>query len=226
MLTVSALVFDLDDTLFCEQEYVLSGLTAVGQYLEKEYKLPHFTDVATDLYHQGRRGNLFNLAFEILQFTYSFELIECLITVYRSHTPALSLFSDAAIVLEQYRKKYKMALLTDGYLIAQRNKVAALNIASYFDYIIYTDEYGRQCWKPSPFAYKKVADYFSLSPAQLIYISDNPNKDFIAPNQLGWHSVMVKREKGEYSHMTHIPLPQKAEFEISSLLELSNIIEN
>ena len=33
---------------------------------------------------------------------------------------------------------------------------------------------------------------WDLSPAQLIYIGDNPDKDFFAPRALGWETARVR----------------------------------
>ena len=41
-----------------------------------------------------------------------------------------------------------MGLLSDGYLEVQQNKFKALDLAVFFDAVLFTDELGRQYWKP------------------------------------------------------------------------------
>jgi FMN phosphatase YigB (HAD superfamily) len=57
-------------------------------------------------------------------------------------------------------------------------------------------------------------------------VGDNPGKDFIAPNELGWQTVQIRRAEGEYGR-TADPAPkpaQQARCVISSLRELRSII--
>jgi putative hydrolase of the HAD superfamily len=35
--------------------------------------------------------------------------------------------------------------------------------------------------------------------ARFLYVGDNPDKDFLAPNRLGWTTVMVRDERNLHS---------------------------
>jgi putative hydrolase of the HAD superfamily len=58
---------------------------------------------------------------------------------------------------------------------------------------------------------------------ECVYVADNPLKDFITANKLGWMTVQICREGGEYAKI----IPEKsheANFQIKSLLELANLL--
>ena len=192
------LVFDLDDTLFPEEQFVLSGFQAVDRCLQEKGHSGFFGMAAT-LFDRGVRGNIFDLSLAELKISTSRLLISDLIQVYRNHIPSLTLHKDAAWALNYFHGKAKIGLITDGYLETQRNKISALQIAPFFEAIIYSDEFGRDHWKPSATPYVKLVEALQCDHNECVYVSDNAQKDFITPNRLGWTTIQISREKGEYS---------------------------
>jgi len=81
----------------------------------------------------------------------------------------------------------------------QNAKIDALGIRSLFDLILLTDAWGREFWKPHPRAFQAAVAHFGLEPGAFVYVSDNPAKDFLAPNALGWHTVRIRRPGGVYA---------------------------
>ena len=219
---IKVIVFDLDDTLFPEHEFVLSGFQAVSNWLEAEYSLPGFFEVGWQFFREGKRNNIFNLTLEKLKFKYESGLIQELLQIYRQHKPTITLHEDAKWAINYFKKSHQLGIITDGYLRTQQNKVEALKIEPNFDAIVYSDLYGRENWKPSPVPYQKIMSTLSCSGKECVYIADNPNKDFITAKKLGWLTVHICREGGEYAKIT----PEKsydANLQIKSLLELKNI---
>lgn len=158
------------------------------------------------MFEEGRRGTIFNAALSLVGATGFDEetLVAALVAVYRGHAPRIALHDDAQWALDHYgagpgsARELDLGLVTDGYAATQRNKVAALNIADRFQAIVYTDDLGRAHWKPSPAPFLKIMEATGRSGADCIYVADNPLKDFVAPNALGWTTVQVVREGGEY----------------------------
>ncbi len=72
-----------------------------------------------------------------------------MVKIYRYNNPNISLYDDAYEVLNRFKSKYKLGLITDGHRGAQWNKIKALDIEKYMDKIIVTDDYGKDYWKPS-----------------------------------------------------------------------------
>lgn len=193
------LVFDLDDTLFPEYSFVLSGFEAVDAWLLEHRGIQGFYAVASMLFEAGERGTIFNQALEQIGLPASPEFVQGLVRVYREHRPQLSLYDDAARALAHYQGRYRLGLITDGYLVTQRNKVAALGIAEYFSVIVYSDEHGREYWKPHEKPYRRCMEALDCSGGDCTYVGDNPTKDFVTARALGWRTIQISRDRGEYS---------------------------
>ncbi|MHC4519195.1 MAG: HAD family hydrolase [Planctomycetota bacterium] len=192
---ITAVVFDLDDTLYDEADYCRSGFQAVARFLVRFSTNACADDVFACLWGHftaGNRTRTFNAALEELAIAPDEDLIRQLVELYRTHRPALTLPPDSRDVLEALKERYTLALLTDGFLPAQRLKVEALGIAAYFKTIVYTEELGRACWKPSPVGFERLIETLDIAPERMAYVGDNETKDFIAPNRLGMLTIQVR----------------------------------
>ncbi|NOU74688.1 HAD-IA family hydrolase, partial [Paenibacillus sp. LMG 31458] len=176
------------------------------------------------LFNQGHKENIFNQSLHLLQVEYDLDMINQMLKVYREHLPRIKLYPDALWALRHASAKAKTGLITDGYLVAQRQKVKSLGLSAYFNLIVYSDEFGRQCWKPSPIPYIKMTEGLGIHPSACVYIGDNPQKDFITAKRLGWTTVCIKRTDGLYGDVVVDP-EYLADYFISSLFELSPFIE-
>jgi len=134
-----------------------------------------------------------NFALDELGINYDDDLIQKLIKVYRNHIPKIALPDDSRDVLAELSDKYTLALLTNGFLPAQQLKVQALGIEKYFKCIIYTEQLGRNYWKPSPAGFEKLLKTLNTKAETTVYVADNEEKDFIAPNKLGMLTIQVIR---------------------------------
>lgn len=203
---IRAVVFDLDDTLYPECEYAYSGFAAVGDWLRSRMACP--TDPARRLmqmFQSGRRGRLFDDLLAEWRCSNAAELIPEMVACYRHHQPTIVLHADAQRAMDRWRGLFQLALITDGPLATQRRKIEALDLSARLDLIICTDQWGRDCWKPSPKAFNMVEQAWAIHGPQCIYIADNPAKDFVAPNLLSWHSVLIQRPAGEYCRAPAAP---------------------
>src|SRR5262249_27135707 len=140
------------------------------------------------------------------------------------HMPDIYLYEDAAWALRYFSEKYPLGLLTDGYAQTQRNKVTALSIADYFQVIVYSDDDGRACWKPSHVPYQKIMTQAEAAGANCCYIADNPSKDFVTARALGWRTVRLVRKGGEYADIEAAE-GHEADHRITSLHQLHGALE-
>ncbi len=218
-------VFDLDDTLVSERDYVISGFAAVGVWVEARFGVAGFGGRALRHFEAGRRGDIFDLALRESGLEADLAVVRDLVHVYRDHTPAIELLEDARWWLEHGRSPdVALALITDGAQLSQQRKVAALGLAPVFEPIVYTDAFGRAGWKPNPTAFQAVmAHYPGVAAAAFTYVGDNPSKDFVAPNALGWRTVRVSRPGGEYLNVA-VPAGGAAQCQIDSLRDLNRAI--
>ena len=98
------------------------------------------------------------------------------------------------------RPRYKLGLLSDGFLPAQRLKLDAIGLGKFFDAILFTEDIGREAWKPSTTGFDHIRQQLGLGHEACAYVADNPAKDFVAPNELGWLSVQWPRPGQVHSH--------------------------
>ncbi|MGA1980819.1 MAG: HAD family hydrolase [Sedimentisphaerales bacterium] len=193
---ITTVIFDLDDTLYDELDYCKSGFKAVAESLSNLVDVLSPEEIFDSLWQQftaGNRTKTFNAALDDLGISYDDKIIEKLVKTYRNHKPKIKLPADSGKILRQLSKKYTLALLTDGFLPAQRLKVQALKIEKYFKCIIYTEQLGRQFWKPSPAGFEKLIKTLNAKPQNIAYVADNQMKDFIAPNKLGFVTIQIIR---------------------------------
>lgn len=219
-----AVVFDLDDTLYDEKQFVFSGFTDVAGFLEDRYgfnRQVSFERMRQLLFEKGR-GKIFNqlLAENGLDCT----IVNDLVQIYRSHLPSLQLYPDAKSLLKSLQSKLKIGLITDGAAKVQWNKIKALGLDNIVNTIIVTDDHGADCWKPSPYPYRLVMERLGMEPENCLYVGDNPEKDFVTAKQLGWHTVRIYRSGGMCCELKKEP-EYEAEFEIHDLYGLVPILE-
>ncbi len=222
MLRHRLVVFDLDDTLYPERDYVASGFAAVGRRVETHQGIHGFSELAWRLFEDGRRGNIFDLAFEQLGVSADKALIEQAVDVYRRHTPTIALFPDAEECLARIDGHTALALISDGPAESQRRKVDALKLSRRIPDIILTEMLGPAYRKPSTLAFEAVEVKHGAAGHTCVYIADNPRKDFIGPKTLGWDTIRVRRPIGLYKD-EHTGEEHAADHTIESLTEaLSN----
>jgi len=221
---IKLVAFDLDDTLYPEISFVQSGFRAVAQEIEKRFSCSNnFYNLLWSIFSDGERTKTFDKTLERAGLPATVKAVKEMVEVYRTHLPAITLYPDAQEILEWLRGGIKTGLITDGYLETQRNKVKALQIETYFDMIIYTDEAGRDSWKPSPWGYKKMMMHFNLQGVQCAYVGDNSLKDFAGAKALGWKTIKLVRSDGLYKNV-HIVSGNEADCSIRTLAELNELI--
>jgi putative hydrolase of the HAD superfamily len=195
-----AVIFDLDDTLYPERDYVLSGFHAVAEWAEAHLSIPAEQGWAElrAYFEAGIRGDTFNRW--LIQHNLEPEpLVPRLIKVYREHQPRIAAFPEVPQLLARLRRAYRIGLLSDGYLEVQQRKITALALAPYFDAIVFSDEWGRTAWKPSPRPFEIALERLKVAAAQSVYVADNPVKDFLGARAAGLATVQVLRSDGEYA---------------------------
>ena len=204
------MVFDLDDTLFPEAAYVAAGFRAVGAALAREHGVEGFGALAAAVAAAGARGDVFDEALRRagVPADDARRLVPWCVAEYRGHRPDIALFPEARAALDRLRGRVKLGVLTDGWLVAQQQKVAALGVADLVDAVVFSDAFGRAHWKPSEVPYRAVAEALGVAHAGCVYVADNPAKDFITARALGWRTIQVARP-GQ-THAADAPSPAHA----------------
>jgi putative hydrolase of the HAD superfamily len=224
---INTVVFDLDDTLYNEIDYCQSGFMAVAKHLANKPGNPNSQSIYESFYNQftiGERNKIFNHALKELGISFDNQCISELVDVYRNHQPEITLPEETRNVLDILYDKFTLGLLTDGFLPAQKLKVQTLGIERYFGCIIYTEELGRDAWKPSDKGFKELIKNLNIEPEMMIYVADNAKKDFIAPNKLGSSTIQLQRPLKIHTEIPNKPQSQP-NYVIHHLRELPILLE-
>jgi putative hydrolase of the HAD superfamily len=62
------------------------------------------------------------------------------------------------------------------------------------------------------------------APEQCVYIADNPIKDFISPNRLGWRTIRIRRSGGIHADLICSDESQTSA-ELKDLKQLPELLE-
>lgn len=187
-------IFDLDDTLYSEKEYLKSGYKKVAELvpmiLDAEKQLWRFFEEKKDAIDQ----------LLLLNGIYSDQLKEKCICAYRSQKPDISLYEGVREMLKRIRLEGKrIAIVTDGRPEGQRAKLKALDVECLVDKIIITDELGGIAFrKPNPLAFEILKDEFQTEYSSMVYIGDNLKKDPLACDVLGIDFIYFHNNESIY----------------------------
>ncbi len=221
MAQVKVLVFDVDDTLYEELTFVKSGFRAVAHFLEEKYVLPSekvYEQFVAEL--EKGREKIFDTVLQQYDLNSKGLVRKCL-SVYRRHKPEIFLYEDAARFLKKF-ESFPIYLVTDGNPTVQQNKVDALLFQNRIKKAFLTGRFGVKNAKPSPYCFEKIKLLENVAPEEIVYVGDNPNKDFVGIKPLGFRTVRMLR--GQYKDL-RLDKEHEAEIEIRNFDELADILQ-
>lgn len=197
---IKVVLFDLDDTLISEDQYIKSGYHHISKIIENKYGL-NVNDIYNDLYrlYMQNSNNVFNRVLDKYNVRYDKEDIVFLVNEYRNHVPNIQFYDDVIPTITELKKQgIYIGIISDGYLSTQKNKAKVLGLYDLFDKVIFTEELGREYWKPHPKAFEIMKQYFNVNYDEMIYIGDNPKKDFFISSIYPMKTIRIYRNKSVY----------------------------
>ena len=213
--------FDLDDTLYRELDYVRSGFRAVARTLEARWGLDAgrvFERLWEILEEQGR-GKVFDTLLEELGLSGQAS-VRGLVRAYRQHAPEIQLPALSRAVLDALADR-PLYLVSDGHKGVQERKLQALDIRGRFRRCYLTHRHGVARAKPSPWAFEQIARREGRPPSQVVYVGDDPRKDFVGIRPLGFRSIRVLT--GSHAGL-RVPAARDAELRVCSLAQVPGLV--
>lgn len=206
--------FDLDDTLYKEIDYLTSAYGEIAASVGHPELLPQMVKWYKEGEDVFQKTNLF-LGIDTPVADY--------LDIYRNHFPAVSLSDGVEDTLDELKHRgITLGIITDGRSVGQRNKIKALNLNRWFDdeNIIVSEEFGSEKTDVKNFKYfeQKYPEH------SFVYVGDNPKKDFIVPNHLGWQSVMLKDDGRNIHKQEAVPMDNLPQITITNIEELLDFI--
>ena len=218
----AVIVFDLDDTLYSEYEYKLSGIRAVVDTVAALYPDWNSDDLLSNIDPDGKDW----LDKLCCHCGFNESEKQVLLWQYRLHRPTLTPYAPHDFLSELTAPFAARALITDGRSLTQRLKLEALGLYSLFDDILVSEACASE--KPDGKRFRYLQDKYAGKADCFIYIGDNLSKDFIAPNALGWITIGL-RPSGRNIHI-HPPGSFSTEYHpafwIDSLQDLASLINS
>jgi putative hydrolase of the HAD superfamily len=210
----SFFVFDLDDTLYPEIDFLKSGYRIISEKI--------LAVTGNDIYEEMiRRYKLKENVFEWISSAYSHKdhnlTTSNLLKFYREHVPLIKLSIDTKQFLQALKEKnIPVGLITDGRYVTQMNKIKSLGLSAYFKDIIISEEFGSE--KPDERNYLYFQNKYPTK--SFYFIGDNTIKDFFIPLKLGWVTICLK-DNGQNIHSQNFEDGISPDLIINSFSELN-----
>ena len=207
------IVFDLDDTLYKEINFVKSAYIYINSYINYRFNIDLSKNIKKCLAGEVNFFDLINLKLHPDQ---SFP-IEKYLELYRFHYPEIRFSHDTTVFLDKILShNIDFSIITDGRSISQRNKIKALGLYDLVKNIIISEETGFE--KPHLNNFKLLERIYPDK--KLVYIADNTSKDFLAPNLLNWNTICLL-DNGENIHRQNFDL----NFEYLPKIKVNNLTD-
>lgn len=185
----TVIVFDLDDTLFQETDYVASAYRAIARLLAAQ----HGFDSGRLLKVMTEADNAFDALYTEIR---GVRNVKWMLDIYRTHFPDITLATDTETALTALRSKgYVMGILTEGRPTTQLNKIKALGLNRFMTLQPGISEPRERGGSGKDFALYTQG----LDAKRFVSVGDNPAKDFAQPRSLGWTTIAL-RDHGRNIH--------------------------
>lgn len=190
------IICDFDDTLALERDFIKSGYRHVARFLCGKFGglgECACVQIFEEEFRISRQG-VFDRSVERIFGAPNQALALELVEQYRNHFPRLSYQPDVAEFLRLARERgANTAIITDGNPRTQRNKLEATGALGDFGACVITSEFGPDWAKPSPKAFEFLAEKFGAKFENMVYIGDNPAKDFAVSAKLPIKTAQIER---------------------------------
>jgi putative hydrolase of the HAD superfamily len=220
---LQAWIFDLDDTLYPERDYVRSGFRAVGIWSERRLGLspPVVQAQLEALFDGGMRRDAFQwwLSEQGLPDSLLPEMVE----TYRDHEPQIGFYPESEPILDELKPHFRLGIVTEGRRAAQEAKIRALDLRRWITEIVVLGEEDRAEWKPSRKPFERILVRLAVAGRNAAYVGDNPQKDFRGAREAGLHTVRVRREGGLHAGEEPACAQDAPDREIRSLEDLTGM---
>ncbi len=203
---VRAVIFDLDDTLFEQRQWLAGAYLLVGEWMKERFGSDPSEVRALLLGYASRyssaSGNLFNLLLADMGIEETPERLAGMIDAFYRYRPEhLDTYPGTVPTLKCLMSAgLKLAVITNGREDIQTDKLRALGIAECFDLVLVSKACGEGWEKPSPRMYQRSISELCVGPDECIFVGDNPGIDFLPAKKTGIFSIRVLT--GEYAQKT------------------------
>ena len=213
-MRVKAVLFDFGDTLVSFEDFDYEAcLTALHQTLaENEIVVPYqkfkktYFKVRDYLYREGDSPfKEFNFRVRVSRVLNELgfdlnptdpEIISSVEAFMRPLIKSLKLEKHVHMVLQELKKKYRLALVSNfAYPPAIKQTLQKFHLSKFFDAVVISGDIGWR--KPSPKIFEKGLKALHVSASEAVFVGDAPFHDIAGARHVGMKTVLLRRRIGE-----------------------------
>lgn len=189
-LDTRAVLFDLDDTLYPFEQFLMSGYRAVAAHVERTWGHASAAalGVLTAAFATDRGRELDVLAKRL---GLPAGAVPQLIEVIRGHHPQLRLPSGTLAVLAALRPGWRVGVVTNGRADIQARKVAALGLAPLVDTVVLAANHGTGAGKPEAAPFLAACLALGVAPARTVFVGDDLRCDIAGASAVGMETIWL-----------------------------------
>lgn len=232
MRTLSAILFDIDDTLFSTTEFArrartnaVRAMIRAGLDVPEEVVLKELDEVLAEFssnYEHHFDKLLQRLRPSCLGRVNTALVVAAGVAAYHdTKFRELAPFDDVVPLFEGLAKAgVKLGVVTHGWTVKQAEKLVRLGLVRYLDpkAVFISDQIGIS--KPNPKLYATALRDLGLAAPQVMYVGDNPEHDIAPPKSLGMVTVWARRASRQKDSATGA----SADYAIDGFDELRTIL--
>jgi len=199
MTADTAVIFDLDDTLYQERRFALSGYAAVASRVAEETGMPRAVLFRFLVQRFRARGRERLLQTWCAEFALPVADVPSYVDVIRTHVPRVRLPARSRRVLAALRTGgYRLGVLTNGLPPTQPGKVEALGLAALVDITVYANECAPG-GKPAIVCFQTVLQRLGVAASSAVFVGDHLDNDIAGAAAAGLSTIWLP---GRQPHAT------------------------
>lgn len=224
MTSSPSVLFDLDDTLYRELDFVEEAMRNVAGFvgLRTGQNVDAVTHDLLGIMRSDGRGRVFDEFLDRQGLPAGW--VAPMLYTYRRTVPNLQLYGDVVPLLAALREQdIHTGIVTDGKAIVQSAKIAALDLERLVDAVVLTDVIGPEAEKPNTAGFTVALELLQSRPDQSVYVANDLRKDFFGPRELGMPGILVAR--GVLGTLDDTPARGLPDHSVKDLREAQDVIE-
>lgn len=190
---IKAIIFDLDNTLIDRQKAFREMLDRKFHQLFEDETL--IQEMIKDIIEWDNNGTVERIVvFKKWAEKYNVTKIsaEQLDKEWSDESGSVAfLYDDVRETLTELKKKYKIAILSNGNKTSQRRKLSTIDIYDLLDYSLISGEF--ICRKPDKEIFEYTAKQLGLETNECVYVGDNYKIDVLGSKNAGMLPVFISR---------------------------------
>jgi putative hydrolase of the HAD superfamily len=204
-VTLKAILFDIDDTLYSTTEFArrartnaVRAMLQAGLDLPEEVVLRELDEVLAEFSsnHEHHFDKLLQrLRPQCLQRTNAALIVASGVAAYHdTKFRELAPFDDVYPLFSDLRRiGMRLGIITHGWTVKQAEKLVRLGLVPYLDprAIFISEQIGIS--KPNPKLYMTAVRDLGLEPGEVMYVGDSPEHDIAPPRSIGMITVWARR---------------------------------